>query len=139
MISGNPVPEDSAFTVKLYAIMETANSIFSKGVESYRYTISGSHSNRMAFKPMKKTSPISQKIRELLQKARALDLLIELCWVLGQTNVEIKADTIARDVSRMTSTRVIPHTVMKRPVFAAVKQNWLEKLQLLNSKGDQLR
>ena len=91
-----------------------------------------------------------------MQEAQAQNtgIIIELCCCPGHTNVECscpghtnvecneKARTttkrVVKDVHRATLTGVIPHTDMRRPVVATVKQNWLERWQSFSCEGGKL-
>ena len=87
----------------------------------------------MAFKSLIPASTISQKIRELLQKAQAENICLEFCRVPGHSDIEDneKSDTsskyLGESVRRIMPTRVLPHIDMEKSVLAAVKPNWLER------------
>ena len=89
----------SIFAAELYAVMETINIILRSIAESGRYAIfSYSRSAIMAFKSTISTFPISQKVREFLQKAQAENARVELCLVPRDAGVQCneKVDTAAR-------------------------------------------
>ena len=81
---------------------------------------------RMALKSMTAISFISQKGKNYCKKAQAENLHIKVSCVPGHAYVEgiekgcTATKNVAVDVVRVTPTRVIPHTDMKRPVLAAL-------------------
>ena len=72
------------FTEELYTLMETLRGIPSKDIEGSRCTIFSDSQSAMASKPVTITSPIPQRIRELMQKAQAENILTDICLVLGK-------------------------------------------------------
>ena len=142
---GSLPKEASIFTAELYAIKTAVNDVLDAGGVGDEYTIfSDSRSALQALKRDITSSPIIIEIKQLIHRAKTLNISLEMCWVPGHVNIagNEKADAAAKEAAVVTTqapTRAIPHIDMKRPVREAIFKKWQVDWKSLRGEGRKLR
>ena len=129
---GRLTGEASIFTAELYAINAAMHEILKGTIDGNPFTIfSDSKSALLALRSDSSFYPIVVETKELIQRAKEDNIIIDLCWVPGHVNVQgnEKADAALR--APTAPHKAIPHTDMRRPLREAIANGsetpWLER------------